>query len=252
MKSFKMKSLAVAVLGLAGFAAAGSAFAVCPAVAALPWSGGASALGAGTLAVSSPGLDTSSCKLDATLGTNPTDQATVTDTSPANEPRYRFQFMVNADSLGTLGLNDGVNLFSASGATTQHGRRGIIAVNLVPSATGKRLSFNWSCNNGTTYRCSATTGAVNLTAGANRIEFDVLMATSGANGSIRYWINAAAGTTEPAPTGSVTSIDNSAWVGTKVATLGLGSPTPSQSTGHAGQVVSFDSFDSRRQTYIGY
>ncbi|QBB71363.1 hypothetical protein ELE36_13930 [Pseudolysobacter antarcticus] len=252
MKSFKMKSLALAVLGLASFAVAGSAFAVCPAVAALPWSGGASALGGGTLAVSGTGLDGSACKLDATLGTDSADQATVTDTSPANEPRYRFQFLVNASALGALASTDSVNLLTTSGATTVHGRRGIIAVNLVPAASGNRLSFNWSCNNGTTYRCTATTGAITLAAGVNRIEFDVLMATSGANGSIRYWINAPSGTTEPAVSGSVTGIDNSAWVGAKTTTMGLASPSPTQSSGHSGQIVSFDTFDSRRQTYIGY
>ena len=253
MKS--MKNLILAVAGLAGFALAGSAFAQCGASNLTAWAGGVSALSGGAVTVVSGGLDGSACAMSTSLGVSPASQATVTDTSPTapGEPRYRFQFLLNADALGTLDASDGVVIFTAAGSTTQHGRRGIIQVNLVPAAAGaKRLSFNWSCNNGTTYRCSANTGANNLVAGVNRIEFDVQMATSGANGSIRYWLNAAAGTTEPAPTGTVSSIDNSVWVGTKVASLGLGSPVPFYSSHHSGVAVLFDAFDSRRQTYIGH
>lgn len=257
MKSFKMKALALATLGLGGLVMAGAASAAtCPAVSDLntTWSGGATQLAGATLAVSSPGLDTSSCKLDATLGASSASQATVTDNSPNNEPRYRFQFLLNADAV-TLSSTDSVAIFSTIGSTVAHARNGIIQLFLVPASGGnKRLSFNYSCNNGTTYRCVATTGTVNLAAGMNRIEFDVQMATPGnANGSIRYWINAAPGATEPTPcaTCTISGIDNSAWVGPKVATLGLSSPAPSFSSAHHGQIISFDSFDSRRQTYIG-
>ena len=211
----------------------------------------------GVVTAVTPGLEAitpSACSMSSTLGTGPASQATVTDNSPNNEPRYRFQFLLNADALGTLGATDSVAIFTATGGTVAHGRNGIIQVFLVPASGGnKRLSISYSCNNLGTYRCGVTTGTVVLAAGVNRIEFDVQMATAGnSDGSIRYWINAAAGTTEPAVSGQITAVDNSAWVGTKVATLGLVSPAPTFSSGHHGQAALFDAFDSRRQTYIGW
>jgi hypothetical protein len=251
MKS--IKTLLIMAAGLVGLGATGAVFGQCADTNLTAWSGGTSALSGGVVAVVAGGLDGSACAMSTKLGTSSASQATVTDGSPNNEPRYRFQFLMNPDALGTLSATDGVVIFTASGSTTVNGRRGIIQVALVPASGGnKRLSFSYSCNNGTTYRCSANTGANNLIAGVNRIEFDVQMATSGANGSIRYWLNAPAGTTEPAVTGQVTSIDNSAWVGPKNVSLGLGSPVPSYSSAHGGQVVLFDAFDSRRQTYIGH
>jgi hypothetical protein len=252
MKS--MKNLLLAVAGLVGFGVAGGAFAQCSNTNLSAWAGGVSALSGGTVNVVAGGLDGSACAMSTSLGTSSASQATVTDNSPQNEPRYRFQFMLNADAL-TLAATDSAAIFSSIGSTVSHARNGIIQVFLVPASGGnKRLSFNYSCNNGTTYRCVATTGLVNLAAGANRIEFDVQMSTSSVtpNGSIRYWINAPAGTTEPAPSGSISNIDNSAWVGVKVATLGLVSPAPTFSSSHHGKAVLFDAFDSRRQTYIGH
>jgi len=253
MKSFQMKALALAVLGLAGFGLAGSAMA-CDATNLAAWNGGAAAISGGTVTAVAGGLDGSACAMSAALGTAATSQASVLDTSPANEARYRFQFLVDPSHVTTLTAQDSVALFSATNQTVAHGRKGIILVGLVPTATAgiDNISFSYSCNNGTTYKCIHTS-PVNLVAGVNRIEFDVQMATVGnANGSIRYWINAPAGATEPAPTDSVTGIDNSAWVGTKLASLGLGSPSPHWSSAHHGEAVLFDTFDSRRQTYIGH
>jgi hypothetical protein len=160
---------------------------------------------------------------------------------------------MNADGLGALSSTDSVIIFSAVNAVAVLGQRLILQVALVPAPAGnRRLTLIYVCNNGTNYRCSVTTGSVYLIPGTNRFEFDVQMATSGANGSIRYWINAPTGSTEPPPSGSVTGIDNSAWGGVKVVSLGLGSPSPSFSSLHAGQVVYFDGFRSNRRIYIGF
>jgi len=253
MKSMQMKALALAVLGLAGFGVAGSAMA-CDATNLAAWNGGVAAITGGTVTAVAPGLDASACAMSSSLGTGATSQASVIDTSPNNEPRYRFQFLVDPNAHVTnLTAQDSVALFTATNQTAAHGRKTIIQVFLVPTSTAgiDRISFSYSCNNGTTYRCIHTS-PVNLVSGVNRIEFDVQMATSGANGSIRYWINAPAGGTEPAPSDSVTGIDNSAWVGTKLASLGLGTPAPHWSSAHHGEAVLFDTFDSRRQTYIGH
>lgn len=255
MKAFGKKALALAVFGLVGYGMAGAAFGqTCTDTNLSAWPGGTAALGGGTVHVVSGGLDGSACAMSATLGTGGSDQATVLDTSPQNEQRYRFQFLFNPTALGPIGASDSVNLFSAINATAVNGRRGIIAVNLVPAAGGAtRMTLLYSCNTPPLYRCIATTS--NLAAGVNRVEFDVQMGTTTPTptlGSIRYWINAAAGTTEPAPTGSITGIDNAAWVGVKIASLGLASPAPAFSTAHHGQATLFDAFDSRRQTYIGH
>jgi len=255
MKSMQMKALALAVLGLAGFGVAGSAMA-CDATNLAAWNGGVAAIAGGAVAAVAPGLDASACAMSSSLGTGATSQASVLDTSPNNETRYRFQFMVNPTAHVTnLTAQDSVALFSATNQTAAHGRKGIILVGLVPTATAgiDRISFSYSCNNGTTFKCIHTS-PVNLVAGVNRIEFDVQMSTSSVtpNGSIRYWINAPAGGTEPAPSDSVTGIDNAAWVGTKLASLGLGAPSPHWSSAHHGEAVLFDTFDSRRQTYIGH
>jgi len=254
MKSFQMKALALAVLGLAGFGMAGSAMA-CDATNLTAWNGGAAAISGGTVTAVAGGLDGSACAMSAALGTAATSQASVLDTSPANEARYRFEFLIDPNAhVSNLTAQDSVAIFTATNQTAAHGRKGIIQVFLVPTATAgiDNISFSYSCNNGTTFKCIHTS-PVNLVSGVNRIQFDVQMATIGnANGSIRYWINPPAGGTEPAPTDSVTGIDNSAWVGTKLANLGLVSPAPHWSSAHHGEAVLFDTFDSRRQTYISH
>ena len=58
------------------------------------------------------------------------------------------------------------------------------------------------------------------------------------------------GMSDAAPTGS-TTIDNSAWSGAKTAYLGMSVGSPQYRANHAGVVLTFDEFDSRRQTFIG-
>lgn len=249
----KMKVLSLALVGLAGFA--GSAMAACPPGPAVAdggaWSSKAT-LGGGTLAITAGGLDGSECKLDAALGTTLSSQATVQDDSPAGETRYRFQFLVNPDAFGAFGNQDSVLLFSGNAASpypATGGRRPIVTVALSAAGSGaKRLTIIAACENAATnYRCVTTTP--NLVAGMNRIELDVPVSSSG---TLKYWLNAAAGTAEPAETGKIEALNNVNWVGVESATLGLVSPSPAFRTAHAAQVANFDAFDSRRQTYIGH
>lgn len=245
----KMKVLSLALVGLCGFA--GSAMAACPGGPAVA-DGGAwtskAQLSGGTVAIATPGLDSSECKLNAALGGSFASLATVLDDTPANEPRYRFQFLVNADATGNFGATDAVSIFSANAAAAAHGRTPILQLALVPGAGGaKRISFVASCATGTNFRCAGQTA--DLPAGVNRIEVDL---TVGASGTMKYWLNAAAGTTEPAETGSIAITGGNAdWTGVDKGVLGLGSPSPSFKNNHAGQAIGFDTFDSRRTTYIG-
>jgi hypothetical protein len=84
-----------------------------------------------------------------------------------------------------------------------------------------------------------------LTAGNNTVEIDWV---KGAAGSLKVWVNnnVEANPTVPAITG-----DSSAWGGVDFAVLGLSAPSTGFRTSHLNQVVNFDRFDSRRQTYIG-
>ncbi len=253
MKAMKMKALAVAVLGLA----AGSAWA-CPSGPAVADGGAWTSklqLSGGTVTVATPGLDSSLCKLVAQIPASFAAVAAVRDTTPANETRYRFQFLVDPTGLSSFGLTDGVQIFTANAATAfpvSGGRVPMLALALSPGAAAgsKRITIIASCSGGSNYRC-ATSIPVDLTAGVNRIEVDLTVG-AGAAGTARYWLNAASGTTEPAVTGTLSNLDNAGWVGVDTAILGLSGPTPTFRTAHAAQSVGFDSFDSRRQTYIGY
>ena len=64
-------------------------------------------------------------------------------------------------------------------------------------------------------------------------------ATAGTNSTIRYWLNAAAGSTDSTtPTGTIT-VDNSGW-SVKSFNMGMAAPTTSFASGHVGQNLSLD------------
>jgi hypothetical protein len=186
--------------------------------------------------------------MDAALGASLASLAVVLDDTPVNEARYRFQVLVNADGTGTFGVADAVSVLSANAAAAANGRVPILQLALVPGAAGaKRIAFVASCAGGASFRCSGQTA--DLPAGVNRVEVDL---TVGASATLKYWLNAAPGTSEPAETGTVAITGGNAdWVGVDKGVVGLGSPSPAFKNAHAGQAVSFDTFDSRRSTYIG-
>jgi hypothetical protein len=249
-----MKVLSLALVGLCGFA--GSAFAVCPAGPTTAdggaWSSKTVLPASSALSIITPGLDGTECKLSSSLGASASAIAAVQDDSPNAEPRYRAQFMVDPSAVGNFGTTDLVQLFTANSSVVYPatgGRRQVLVVNLTPGAAGaKRLTFVASCDNAATNnRCFSS--SADLPATPTRVEVDLQI---GASGTVRYWVNAAAGTSEPTPTGSVTVTGgNAGWVGVDTALLGLTAPSPTFKNNHATQAVTFDAFDSRRTTYIG-
>jgi hypothetical protein len=247
----KMKVLSLALVGLCGFA--GSAIAACPA-GPTTGEGGAwtnKVVSSGShLAISSPGLDATECKLDADIAGSLTGSALVTYTHAASEPSYRFQFLVNPDALGSFSLTDNVTVFRGV-STTANGLGYGLQVLLTPGSSGtRRLRFTAACNNpGNNYRCSAAT-TTNLPAGVVTVEGKLTFG-AGAAGQLDVWVNAGSGTSEPPVTLSIPNLDNTAWGGITQVFLGLVAPNVPFKNAHAGQVVSFDRFDSRRQTYIG-
>jgi hypothetical protein len=261
MKSFQMKALALAMLGLGGLVTAGSAAAACPTGVAQAdggaWSG--KNVVAGTMTVVNGGLESptpSSCAMSSVItSNNPFAAAAAVDNSPNNEPTYRAQFLVNADAIVGLDPFNGVQIFganAANSASTNNPTTQILKMTITGGAT-KNLNIIAACSNGGSDRCSTSTP---LAAGVNRIEVQIIMG-SGTGGQLNFWIN---NTNSASPTGSVQAalgvagFDNSAWVGTKSAVLGLANPTKGFMSGGSSQLnhaVLFDAFDSRRVTFIG-
>jgi len=231
----KMKVLALALLGLAGYA--GSAVAGCPASPVPPWSA-VDALG-GTATIVAPGYAATACHLASALTGDATSFATVEDDTPAAEPRYRAQFIINSDTLVNLGVVAAAFVFTASasaGGTP-------VALSIVGDGTGGQLvSFNVP---DTSAAGGADVGSFPLTAGENHVEFDL---QNGAGGHFSIWVN---NNVEGSPNFTTSTFDNGALV-VDTAFLGLAGATPAYLSSFNGTAVGFDQFDSRRQTFIGF
>jgi len=272
MKSFRMKSLSLAVLALTGLGMAQSAAAVCnnatPFVAWSSWNPNNSTnVGAafGGSTVAADGLNGTSCSMaskftqaNVSLG----ESANVYDQSPAKEQTYRFRFYIDPTNLQTASLTSStqVAIFGAQSAAN-HGtvkpNNNLVRMYILGNGTGTALLRTFAaCNTGDNFqasRCRSLTGDVTLAAGPQRIEGQLIIGGAG-TGKVNIWIGSNVGTPD-----AVINVDNSAWggvgvEGVKQANLGLFQATGGVS-GYQGvflnTVVRFDEFDSRRQTAIG-
>ncbi len=265
MKSFKMKSLAVAVLGLAGFV--GSAMAACPAGASIA-NGGAWASNTVSQGVQNviPGLGTgagelgvpaTACKLQVSLNQSSPifAKSSVTDTSPANEPRYRARFYLDTTEIsGLTSVLRSVKIFNASSTTSPANLSGEeVAIQLSGSTGAPTVIFTIAdSTQGSGFRQIPV--VLPIAAGANRIEFDI---AQGSNASFSYWVNAssdittAAGSPPLGPT-TVTGINNTGWSGVKQVSMGEFAANNGFRNNYTALThLYFDEFDSRRQTFIG-
>ena len=254
MKSFKMKTLSMAVMGFAGLALAGSALAVCPTGATVA-NGGAwatqSVSADQTMSIVAPGLNGTGCALQIVANTTllSNSKGYVSDNSPQNEPRYRARFYMDLSSLTNLTVsNQQFEIFDAY-SNTAPGTNGTdeVQIYMVGASAVRFFVADTSAPSGT------HTISVPFPASATkkyRIEFDV---QTGSPGSFRYWVtDAATVTTDGAPTGSYAPT-NAGWSGILAVNLGLYSTSANFRTQVAGPTQSFrlDEFDSRRQTFIG-
>jgi hypothetical protein len=228
----KMKVLALALLGLAGYA--GSAVAGCPSSPVPPWTAVA-ALG-GTATIVAPGYAGTACHLASALTGDATSFATVEDDTPSAEPRYRAQFIINADSLTNLGLVDGAFIFTA-----QSGTGAQVALSIVGDGAGGHLVSYFVPDSNASG--GSDVGSVALAAGENHVEFDL-----DNSGHFSMWVN---NNNEASPDFTTTTLNNGGAT-IETAFLGLAGPTPSFVGGFNGVAVGFDQFDSRRQTFIGF
>lgn len=249
----KMKVLSLAVVGLFGFA--GTAMAACPS-GPTAWTGSFVGGGVSAISIATPGYDGTECKLQAALGNNGGAQAQVYDDTPANEPHYRAQFIVDAGQL--TGANGGSQavLFLSNPAAAHNGVLPMVKVMFNGSgggttSSGKRIIFRVACEGGAGSVCGSAPVTLPNQTGPNRIEIDL---TAGASGTFRYWVNDAAttGITEASGVALTLTGGNAGWVGVDRAVLGLASPTGAYRTLNTATPAFFDQFDSRRQTFIGH
>ncbi|MHB8679385.1 MAG: hypothetical protein ACYC7G_06590 [Rudaea sp.] len=288
MKSFKMKALALATLGLGGLVMAGSAFAACPDPTANgnqgyatpngPWSG--EFVTNATIASGTPGLAGTNCKMvtkftpiSGVLAGN--SASYVQDQSPNNEQRYRARFYVDFSGLTSAfstaaATGEAVLLMTANASTAPAGKN--FAVVRVYLLGGSPLAIRFLvADSGAGGGFKAISAAVPTPGGVNRIEFDYntypgatqqsACETGSTSGSFCAWItDGAASSTEGTPTSKYNLVSNSfdangvtGWSGVKFANLGIVGPSNTlqvDSTTNS-SIVAFDEFDSRRQTFIG-
>ena len=250
----KMKTLAMAVVGLVGFGAAGAAMAQCPASLSPPWSA-TLVTGTGSNASSvTGGFDSTACKLRAAIGqgTNANGKAAVLDQTPANETRYRAQFIIDASGIGLTQSNRAAIAFNVLGGTPPAGgTNNMLQVFLRGNGSGAALRFLVGDTAQASFYRTIDVPLPNQ-AGANRVEIDLTVGAG--TGSLRYWVtDAAASTTDGSPTGTSTTLANSGWTGVDQITLGLGGASGQWRANFTStSYVFFDQFDSRRQTFIGH
>ena len=252
----KMKVLSLALVGLAGFA--GSAMAACPGGPDIA-SGGAwtskNVATDATLAITSPGLVSTACKLDVSINASAlaNTRAYVTDDSPNDEPRYRARFYFSTAALTGLTLaNQQSKIFNASATTSPAGASTAeVTITLLGSSSGPALRMLVA---DATQPSKFRTVTAVLPASANKnyyVEIDLTQGAGTPANNFRYWVaDAATATSEASPTGQAT-VDTTGWTGVTTVNLGLFSTSPGFRSGVAGQTLSLDQFDSRRQTFIG-
>ena len=231
----KMNVLALALLGLAGYA--GSAVAGCPSSPVPPWTA-VNALG-GTAVIASPGYASTACRLDSALAGDNTSFATVEDDTPTAEPRYRAQFIIDTDNVATMSNVTGVFLFSATSAA---GGNPPVSLSIVGDGAGHTF-LSYAVDNGG----STLVDSVQLNAGPNYVEFDFDNGSEAGSPGPHFdlWVN---NNVEASPTKHAT-IASTAVVDT--AFVGLAGATADYFPTFNNATVGFDQFDSRRQNFIG-
>jgi hypothetical protein len=234
-----------AILGLGALAAFGfasSAFAQCPTGTVPPWSS-QSALG-GTVAIAAGGFDGTSCRMDAALTLNaPGINAFVRDNTPATEPSYRAQFLINVDTLTGINSIQSVKVFGATTETAHLAITDIVRMSVTGNIAGtqKLLGVFTVCEGQAGNIASAS---LPLAAGVNRVEINW---QKGPAGTLGIWVN----NTDPNNATQTLNCNSGGWAGVDFATLGLAAPSPGFRASQLNRVVSLDEFDSRRTSFIG-
>lgn len=239
----KMKVLSLALIGAFGYVGSAAA-GTCPAGPTVP-EGGAwsskSVLG-GAIAITEPGFETSACKMDASITSTGFGSAYVRDETPTAEPRYRARFVVDTSNLAGLNSLQSVRLLSANTETPHLSIGEAVRISVFGNVTGttQSLSVAVGCEGQPSNLCSTN---IPLSGpGQHTIQIDF---QKGAAGSVAVWVD---NTNEGSPNATLSG-NTDGW-SVDYAVLGLSTPSPGFRTAQLNNVVSFDSFDSRRQTFI--
>ncbi|HEX3896990.1 MAG TPA: hypothetical protein VHW73_12335 [Rudaea sp.] len=271
MKSFKMKALAVAVLGLAGMGSVMAA--TCPSIAAGNVTGGGAGGGAwfgqsqgggGTLSIVNPGLHGTTCALNVAISAAPVAnlKGQVIDNSPQSESRYRARFYFDSSALALPLANVQATIFDAF-ANTAPGTQGTDEVQIfLAGGAAPALHFVVADSGKSTGVQNISYTLPTSANGHYYVEFDLtkgagssstVACNGGDAGCFRYWVVAEGGTapTDPSPSGTY-SASNAGWSGIVQAQLGLYGTTANFRADNASKNFAVDEFDSRRQTFIGF
>jgi hypothetical protein len=270
MKSFQMKALALATLGLGGLVMAGSVFA-CPTLTtntgnSTPGGGGAwssqSVGGGGFMNIAGPGLATTSCELTVNVGATPAPnvRSFVSDTTPQNEPRYRARFYFDISALTLSAPNYQTELMN-SFADTAPGTFNTDEVAIYLIGGGAPALRFFVADAGQSSGVKTITQALPASAsGHYYVEFDLatgagsssaVACNGGDPGCFRYWITAeGTASSDGSPTGTY-SASNAGWSGVTQTNLGLFGTTTNFRANNLSKNLAVDEFDSRRQTFIG-
>ena len=253
MKSVMFKRLASLCVGYALFLLATTAAATCTNSNLSPWSG--TIANKGSVSVVDTGLESSpsACKMQATLtGNDPLAAALVYYSDPSNEMTYHFRFYFNQDNIAPLSQFTAVQIFGA-GSPNTYPASGLYSygfqfqVGIINTGGSNQLVAAVACNDSSQQYVCLTT-PITIASGNHYVEGEVNVA-SGTSGYFKMWLDHdATGAAQSSPDASVTGIDNSEWGGVNFAALGLGAASSGFTLN---QAVSFDAFDSRRQTFIG-
>ncbi|WP_257387757.1 hypothetical protein [Tahibacter caeni] len=249
-----MKTLSLAMLGLAGMTFAGASMAVCPTDPAAPNGPWASkTVSAAVLNIVTPGLNSTECRVNVALNSGAAlfAKSIVTDTTPENEGRYRARFYVDTTTpAGLTSVLRSVKLFNAS-ATTAPAGLSSEEINITLSGSGgvPSVTFTIADSSQASNLRSVTVPLPNPN-GVNRIEFDL---GQGASAQFRYWVHAGnVASSDASPTGTITGVNNSGWSGITQASLGVFAASAQYRSSYGPtDVIGLDEFDSRRQTFIG-
>jgi len=252
----KMKVLSLALVGAFGYV--GAASAACPTDPAQSGGGAWSAKNVAndaSLTIQTPGLASTECKLNVSVNANAlaNTRAFVTDESPNDEPRYRARFYLNTSALAGLTLaNQQTKIFNASAANSPGA--GIstaqITVSLLGSSSGPAVRLLISDASQPSKFKTFTTVLPASASKTYTVEVDLTQGNTANN--FKYWVAAVedAAPVEATPTNQG-QVDTTGWSGVTSVNLGLFSTTAGFRANVAGQALSLDQFDSRRQTFIG-
>ena len=148
------------------------------------------------------------------MGTSGASRAQVRDDTPANEARYRAQFILDPSALSGAGGTNQADVFLANAPAAFNGLLRLVQAKYLGAGAGtKRVQLIAACYNGGSSKCLGNVETLANQSCPNRIEFDL---TVGASGTLKYWISDATGPAplETATTGTVTITGgNAGWVG---------------------------------------